>query len=261
MLFCKKKNGAIRLRGVAEKNGIAYEAYCVEDGKEVRFQGHMACYDENKITDKVYYGDIRWAGIDYTIEAMNRKFVKKGMIMMLILIGLAFVAAFTSSSFGTIIYKITAVLCGIMLFSEAIVLNRERVKGNSEIKSFLKYLSAMNSVRNAYYKHGRVPSIREAKACRACSAESKYLNNTFFISYLLLLVVYNVIPNVWLTCGALVLLIISFIIERKGKVIIWQRLIYSKPYTYHYKVAIRALEKAIERVNVCQVIDAEGESL
>ena len=183
--------------------------------------------------------------------------MKRFLLAFLVIIAVNIVLVFVDTGYNDIIYWVSAGLCSLMLFNEAIVLNRERFKKNYDICSFLKYLSAMNSVRNAYYKLGRVPSVQEARAASALSSESKYLNNTFFFSFVCFVILYNVIPNVWLMVLTLVVLILMLYLERKKMIYFWQILIYSKPYTYHYKVAIKALEKALERVNVMKVIDVE----
>ena len=257
MQLYPKKDRAIRLRGVADKNSVAFEPYYMDKGKEVKVQGHIAMREDGKIVDKVYYGNIEWSGIDYTIEKMSRKFMKRFLLAFLLIIAVNIVLVFVDTGYNDIIYWVSAGLCSLMLFNEAIVLNRERFKKNNDICSFLKYLSAMNSVRNAYYKLGRVPSIKEARAASALSSESKYLNNTFFFSFACFVILYNVIPNVWLMILTLGVLILMLNLERKKKIYFWQILIYSEPYTYHYKVAIKALEKALEKVNVIKVIDAE----
>lgn len=257
LFYPKKNNGAVRLRGAADKNSVAFEPYYMDGDKEVKVQGHIAMREDGKIVDKVYYGDIGWSGIDYTIENMSRIFMKRFLLVFLVIIAVNIVLVFVDTGYNDIIYWVSAGLCSLMLFNEAIVLNRERVKKNYDIWSFLKYLSAMNSVRNAYYKLGRVPSIQEARAASALSSESKYLNNTFFFSFVCFVILYNVIPNVWLMALTLVVLILMLYLERKKKIYFWQILIYSEPYTYHYKVAIKALEKALARVDVMRVIDAE----
>jgi hypothetical protein len=66
-----------------------------------------------------------------------------------------------------------------------------------------------------------------------------------------------VIPNLLLIGVFGALMVLFFILEQKKKIYIWLVLIYSEPYTYHYKVAIRALEKALAKVKVERVIDVE----
>ena len=257
MSFYSKKNGAVRLRGAAEKNGVAFEPYYMDGRKEIKVQGHVALDESGKIIDKVFYGDIGWSVIDYKIEKMSRKFIKKMLLVFLVLILAHIVCAFAYTKACDYIYWGAAGCCVLMLFNEAIVLNYARMKKDPEIWQFLKYLAAMNSVRNAYYKLGRVPSIREARAASTCSSQSKYLNNTFFFSFLSLVILYQVIPNLLLIGVFGALMIIFFMLELKKKIYIWQVLIYSEPYTYHYKVAIRALEKALAKVKVERVIDVE----
>ena len=257
LFYSKKNNGAVRLRGAADKNSVAFEPYYMDGDKEVKVQGHIAMREDGKIVDKVYYGDIDKSGIDSTIEEMCRKLTKRCLLAFLVISVINIICIFWDTGYNNYIYWGSAALCSLMLLSEAIVLNRERIKKNYDIRSFLKYLSAMNSVRNAYYKLGRVPSIQEARAASACSSESKYLNNTYFFSFICFVILYNVIFNVWLMALTLVVLILMFNLERKKKIYFWQVLIYSKPYTYHYKVAIKALEKALSRVDVKTITDYE----
>lgn len=256
MQFHKKKAGEIRLEGRADSNGVAFAAR-VHDGDKVnRYQGHIAYMEDGKLVDKTFYGDINHAGIDYKISRMLTRFHKFMFWIVLVLLGINIVFAFFPGILKEVLYWTTVVVCSVMLFGEAVVINYARLKKDWEVTQFLKYLAAMNSTRNAYYKLGRVPSLKEARRYSAFSSESKYLNNTYLFTFICYIVLLNVIPDWKLMILFAGLAILFRYIEKKHKIYFWQWFIYSRPDNVHYCSALTAMTESIEKTKV-MVIDAE----
>lgn len=247
LLFHKKMAVKTRLKGRADSNSVAFEA-SVQDGEKIsQYQAHIAYTEDEKMVDKPFYGDINHAGIDFKIEKMLHRFsnymFKITLAFLLVIIGLTFIPG----EFEDLLYWLLVFLCGMVLLGEAIVINYARFKKDAEITQFLKYLAAMNSARNAYYKLGRVPSMKEVRRYSAFSSESKYLNKTNFFTYIFYVMLLNVIPDWKMMAISGALFLIFMVLEKKHMIYFWQRLIYSKPDNVHYYTALTALTECIEK--------------
>lgn len=254
----------IRLKGRAEEDGIAF-LFCKDN---VMYPGRLAKVGENGIVKKepfygdaehanvdflirneAFFGNINHAKIDYKIEALNTKVMKVLVSAFINLMLLSIVTVFVLKPLHSFWYVMLVIAGVVLLLNEVVTFTIFRLKKDEEIESYLKFLAAMNSTRNAYYKLKRVPTLTEAMKYSPVSSESRYLHTTYLLSAACYVTLMQVIPNLGLMLLFTILLIIAVACEKKRKVYFWQYAIYSKPEQIHYGVAISALEGAIQEMD------------
>ena len=255
--------GEIRLKGRPEEDGIAFllcNGSHLYQGRQVTlnangrventpFYGDMENANiEFIIENEAFFGNIDHARIDYKIERMNEKVTKILVSVFFTLIALSIATVFLLKLLHTFMYVMLVITGVVLLLNEVVTFTIFRLKKDEEIESYLKFLAAMNSTRNAYYKLNRVPTLTEAMQYSPISSESRYLNKTYLLTAACYVILMDVIPNLWLMLLFLVLLVTAYICENKRKVYFWQYAIYSKPEQIHYGVAISALQGAVQEM-------------
>lgn len=236
----------VRLRGVAEANGVAIEAGIAtgintigDIGKfvSVRSDGSLACED-------------------YNFEEENPQMVKKihgwGRILK---IGLLIVAAVSMLSYvfggakSNVGFSLAYIFFGLAFVSDAVIIALGRLFGIKEIVSFSKFLAAKNTVLNFYNDYKCIPIVsvvREAESVER-GTETDFIEFAPLALTLIVLgvarlfsgVIFAIVAILWMLGCITKKIILS-------KKILQYLLVISEPDEIHYQAAIQALEEAMK---------------
>lgn len=243
-----KKNveKVVRLRGIAEANGVAIEAGIAtgidtigDIGKfvSIRSDGSLACED-------------------YNFEEKNPQMIKKingwGRILrigLLILASVSMVSYVVGDAKNNVGFSLAYIFFGLAFVSDAVVIALGRLLGVKEIVTFSKFLTAKNTVLNFYNDYKCIPNesvVREAERSDRGN-EFDFIEFAPFASTLIVLGVAR------LFSGAIFAVVAIFwalgCITQKialSQKILQYIFVISEPDEIHYQAAIQALKEALK---------------
>ena len=245
-----KRTGNIRLKGMADKNGIAFQA-TKEIGAILFFSERViATIDEEQVIQKKTLNrHENNFNMDAKINKLSGITIKVTCILGILFFMTSIVYAFKGSSLFNVSSCLFFIMMAVIGLYKGATIFGARILGNEEIKSFSKFLAAKNAVRNAYYDLQRIPNLEETKEYSSFSYNSKYLKSTYVPTILVFTGVALLATGIWYWVIAILGIIISLVLEKKNKLFFWQFLIVSKPEDIHYQVAIEALEGCLEKAD------------
>ena len=247
----------IRLNGFAESNGVGFLPSKKEGILIVQTPGFFASPDgRNHLKTKYINPDIRDKNSEdkdvLKTEQKLKKYTKVFAIIIAVLALACMVLSFVSVKwedsnlwtdlFATAMFVLLAMIC----LAKPCVIAILKFFGNKEIRSFSKFLAAKNSIENAYYDLGKVPTIEEAKQYSTRSLKCPYTRYGHFALICLFIGIIRNLDGIFYWIVAVAAIALVWVLEEKNHLTFWQKPILSNPDTKHYQVAIKALEESLK---------------
>lgn len=190
--------GNIRLVGMAEKDGVAFEASKFLGPMGISVPGTLAIVDSsNKVNCNPFDFDAEKPLIDKKILKFSEIAFKISTILSIIFMVSSIVCIFTATRFYDVLFNLGLLMLSATFLPNGLAIFFARILGDSDIKSFSKFLSAKNAVQNAFYDLGRIPNIEESKKYSTFSPDSKYLKNAPLAIFIIVLSFARFLPTVW----------------------------------------------------------------